>query len=196
MKKVILTIILSTGLVGLILTSCLCKKVPEYWMPQNMSANIISFETDAQPYTENDTVTEKSIKIELNFDHNYMAEINNNFNHFGNTAFASQKCPNQGYRGLKHNVTSFKFSSNKDFDTIPAGSDLSGLLYLHQEPMNYYFIETFRSTNDFISQGYSKKSLYFIVKNKPSNAESRYFTLTWTFDNNQVMSCDTQPIVW
>lgn len=196
MKKFILTIILSTGLVGVILTSCLCKNIPEHWMPESMSASIVNFDSETLPYPENDTITEKSIKIELNFEHNYMAEKNNSFNHFVNTALASQKCPAHGHQGIKYSVSSFKITSNKDFDTIPAGSDLSGLLYLNQNPMSNHFNETFNGIDEGVNQGYYGNSIYFIIKNQPSITESRYFTLTWIFENNQKMSCDTQSIIW
>lgn len=196
MKKFILTIVISTGLVGAILTSCLCKNIPEHWMPKSISANVVNFEPESLPYAENDTITDKSIKIELNFDFDYMAVSNSGFNHFGNAAFATQKCPIHGYEGIKYGISSFKLTSNKDFDTIPAGSDLSELLYLNQKQMNTNFKETFNAIDEGLSQGYSGNSVYFIFKDQPSTSEQRYFTLTWTFSNNQKMSCDTQSIVW
>lgn len=202
MKKFILTIILSTGLVGAILTSCLCKNIPEHWMPESMSAKVINLDSEQQPYQVNDTITSDSILIKLDFEHNYLAQNNNDFNIFGNAAFASQKCPAHGHQGIKYNVNSFKLTSNKDFDSIPAGSDLSHLIYLkqevylNQEAMNSNYTETFLEIDEGLVVGFYKNFIRFTLKHKPASVESRYFTLTWTFENNQVMSCYTQPIVW
>lgn len=197
MKKIILTIVLTFGIIGVILTSCLCKDVQDYWMPESLSSKIVDFESSMIPYESNDTINTDSISIEVYFEHIYLSEMNNEYFNLGNSAFASQKCPLDGNEGLKYGVQSFKITSNKDYDSIPAGENLHHLLYnLKQEKMSNSYTQTFEVIDTGFRNGYISDVVSFTLKHKPSNTESRYFTLTWTFDNGHSISANTQSVVW
>lgn len=196
MKKLILTIVLSFGLIGVIITSCICKDVQDYWMPKSMSSDIVDLQSSMTTYEPNDTVYTDSMYIKVNFEHIYFSEIQNDFYNFGNSAFAFQKCPLNGHEGLKYAVESFKITSNKDFDSIPAGENLSHILYMGQDVMSDYYVETFDVIQQAFQHHHIEDYLIFNIKQKPINTESRYFTLTWTFKNGQISSAQTQNVVW
>lgn len=196
MKKIILTIVLTFGLIGVILTSCLCKDVQDYWMPESPSSKIVNYELSATPYESNDTINTDSISIEVYFEHIYFSEMKNEYFNFGNSAYATQKCPLDGHEGLKYGVQSFKITSNKDYDSIPAGENLHNFLYRGPEKMSNSYTQTFDAIDAGFRNDYISDVVSFTLKHKPSNAESRYFTLTWTFDNGHSISANTQSVVW
>jgi hypothetical protein len=196
MKKVALTLILSFGLIGAILTSCFCKDVRDYWMPESATSKIVSFQSDNTPYQTNDTVYSDSILIRVGFEQVYLSEGNTESFNFGNSAFATQKCPINGNEGIKHNVISFEVTCNKDFNSIQAGENLNSLLFLNEEPMSLAYAKTFNQIDLSLRSGYIQNHVDLTFKEKPSMAESRFFTLTWTFENGQILSTTTQDIFW
>lgn len=196
MKKVALTLILSFGLIGAILTSCFCKDVRDYWMPESATSNIVIYQSDNIPYQANDTVFTDSILMHVSFEQVYLSETGTEYFNFGNSAFATQKCPIDGNEGIKYNVQSFKITSNKDFNSIQAGQNLNSLIYLNEEPMSVVYAKTFNQIDLSLRNGYNQNYLNLTIKEKPSTVTSRFFTLSWTFENGQTLSATTQEIVW
>ncbi|MEX1192907.1 MAG: hypothetical protein WED10_06565 [Brumimicrobium sp.] len=197
MRKIALTVILSTGLIGLIITACRCKDVLDYWKPTSFTAQLTNINDSYVPYQENDTVYSDSVYIELNFEMIYLAEnTNSNYSYFTNAAFATPKCPVNGHRGLKNEVVDFKMTSDQPFDSIPAGADLSHLVYYNDQALSSNDSLLFNEISNRIASEYSNPVVSILFKDKPTNQSLRSFELEWTFASAEKIKANTQAVVW
>jgi hypothetical protein len=198
MKKVSLTMVFSLGLIGALLTACFCKE-PDlpYFQMGNGTARVLQYSDSlswgAGVDSTTDTITTDSAIVHLTIEKIYVASVNSFY--FGNVARA-YRCPANGYLGLKYPFDRLEITSDKPYQNLAAGEDLSEFFFLNDKPVNevVYDIIQYNAHDEIISTGYDE--LYLLIPNRPQNQEKRVFNFIWHFKNGTTSSISSTPLVW
>ncbi len=185
MKKTILSLLLSTGLFGLLI-SCFCEDVDPYF-------RIVEFQVDLldenyAPITNNQT-SQNSLFLDLALTTEYLAQAQ--ANPFLHSCYATSPCPKAGQQGMKDPISDIIITSNTDFNNIPAG-----------EPLNAIARIDGMTIQDWIADGYFQ-GLYYAqphikihLVEKPTNNATHIFSVGITLTSAGTSTVHSDTITW
>ncbi len=189
MKKAIICLVLSTGILGFLLSSC-CTNEFVYWAINDLKIEIV--DEDQNPPLNNQ-ITSNTLFLNLVLDTDYVAEVT--FNPFVNTCYATQRCPYEGELGLKDRLKNIIVTSNMDFNNCPAGTVLSSIIDVHSSPLTLW-IKNFYSyqSGNYGSDDYVIFPLE--LTERPTNNLTHVFTVSIEQASGRVLTMESDTITW
>lgn len=195
MKKLIVSIVFTFGLMSLLLTACLCKDVQPYWQPTTGSANVYINDGAYSQVDYQDTIQVNSIEINLVFETIFLSQgATNSFWPLGNVARATQKCPTDGHQGLKYQIEDLTITSDEDFNQFAAGDDLKSIFSMDSVSLSQNYSQLLQTYSyEYLNDGCSR-SIY--LNEQPANAIERDFTISIAFANGEQVEMTTTRFTW
>jgi hypothetical protein len=186
MKKIILALILSTGMLG-VATKC-CSDVVDYhyW---NMNDFDIQYINSEWQVFQADSTSSDTLSLQCAVSPTFIAQQFDISSLFVNTAVALSCKAAHGDMGLKNKLINFSITSSEDFDSYTAGSELKGLC----------FFDTNLNYGEWLAQ-INESSIhyrYFVsFPSKPTQSISRNFKIVFTFADGTTKEQTSHDIVW
>lgn len=193
MIKSHLTSLLLSGIIGILFTSCICKDVPGHWKATEAELSLLS-EKYSYELMPDDVFTEDTLLLLFEFTPLIVASKKPSFLNglFFSQAYATSPCPQEGYEGLKHEITGFNITCSSDFSGIPAGESLNHLLISEVgDPV------TTSDLNLRLIDYRSVVSTFGVFLERPyTMPDERSFQSTFEFSNGTILTCASIPITW
>jgi hypothetical protein len=186
MKKAIICLVLSTGILGFLLSSC-CRNVLGYWAINDFKIEIV--DEDQNPPLNNQ-ITTNTLFLNLVLDTDFVAEAT--FNPFGNACYATQRCPYEGELGLKDRLKNIIVSSNMDFNNYPAGTALDSLVLVGGDSLASWIDMLKLEPYEFYTPGHIPLQL----TERPTNNLMHVFTISIEQASGRVLTMESDTITW
>lgn len=195
MKKLSVTFILSFGLIGALLTACFCKDVQPYWKPVSGSATVFSMlDSNLVQLNSGDTLQADSVAFRLSYEAEFLSMQYNPFAQLGNVVRATQKCPVDGHQGLKNKISSISVTSNKEYNGVSSGEDISSSFRYNGLPLESSYIDILNNYGyDYLSFGWERE-IYLVTQ--PTNPVERNITFKLEFENGEILTMQTLNFTW
>lgn len=192
MKKIILSFILSTSLLG-IFNGCYCDHILPYWNATTMDISVNEIVNNRFVPASNSVVNTDSLGIQILFGADFLALGYTPNNVFIN-ACSAFKCITSGHSGMKDEISNIEITSNADYNVIVAGQPLNSIIHVSGTLLNNWLTE--KGFNEMEFYGKDERIMQLLFAEKPSNNSLHNFKVKISFVSGREELLETGMITW
>lgn len=182
MKEIIITILLSTGFLGM--EACTCDDIIPFW---NITDYKISISDPFYNPPNNGVIDTDTLLIKLDFDTEFLTHQCPGL--FTNSAFATPKCPENGDEGMKDLLTGFGVVTDSLFNNFQPGESLNSIIMINGTISVEDWIQSMHYADHY-------QTITLSITEKPRDIRNHRFKINMSFASGRVIEKESEMITW